>query len=73
MIRKELMAAMKADRRTTFLEKLSGCRRERRRRTSPKQKRPWPQRTPHKPPKPPQLLTMNEKEKALLSRLNAVA
>lgn len=73
VIRTELMAAMKADRRATYLERLSGCRRERRVRTSPKQKRPWPQRTPHKPPKPPQLLTMNDKEKALLSRLNAVA
>jgi hypothetical protein len=73
VIRRELMAAMKADRRATYLERLSGCRRERRERTSPKQKRQWPRRTPHTAPKPPRLLTMNEKEKALLSRLNAVA
>jgi hypothetical protein len=72
-VRKELNAARKADRRESYRERLARCARERRKRTSPKQKRVWPQRTPHKPPKPPHLLTMNEKQKALLSRLNAVA
>jgi hypothetical protein len=73
VIRQELVAAMKPDRRTTYLERLGRCTRDRRARTSGKQKREWPRRTPHVPPKPPQLLTMNEKEKALFSRLNAVA
>jgi len=73
VIRQELVAAMRPDRRTSYLERLGRCTRERRARTSRKQKRAWPQRTPHKPPKPPRLLTMNDKEKALLSRLNAVA
>jgi hypothetical protein len=72
-VRKELQAAMKADRRESYRERLARCARERRQRTSAKQKRAWPQRTPHKPPKPPHLLTMNEKQKALLSRLNTVA
>jgi hypothetical protein len=72
-MRKELQAAMKADRRESYRDRLARSARERRKRTSAKQKRAWPQRTPHKPPKPPRLLTMNEKEKALLSRLNAVA
>jgi hypothetical protein len=72
-VRTELNAARKADRRASYRDRLARCRRERRKRTSPKQKRAWPQRTPHKPPKPPRLLTMNEKQKALLSRLNAVA
>jgi hypothetical protein len=72
-VRKELRAAMKADRRESYRERLARSARERRKRTSPKQKRVWPQRTPHKPPKPPRLLTMNEQLKALLSRLNAVA
>jgi hypothetical protein len=73
VIRQELIAAMTPDRRTSYLERLGRCARERRARTSVKQKRAWPQRTPHVPPKPPQLLTMSDKEKALLSRLNAVA
>lgn len=72
-VRQELRAAMKADRRQSYRDRLARCRRERRKRTSQKQKREWPQRTPHKPPKPPRLLTMNEEQKALLSKLNAVA
>ena len=72
-VRRELNAARKADRRESYRDRLARCRRERRERTSPKRKRAWPQRTPHKPPKPPKLLTMNAKEKALLSSLNAVA
>lgn len=72
-VRKELQAAMKPDRRESYRDRLARCERERRQRTSPKQKRAWPQRTPHKPPRPPRLLTMNDKQKALLSSLNAVA
>jgi hypothetical protein len=72
-VRKELQAAMRSDRRESYRDRLARCQRERRERTSAKQKRVWPQRTPHKPPKPPRLLTMDEQQKALLSRLNAVA
>ncbi len=72
-VRAELKAAMKPDRRESYRERLARGQRERRARTSAKQKRAWPQRTPHKPPKPPHLLTMNAKEKALLSSLNVVA
>ena len=72
-VRAELKAAMKADRRESYRERLARCARERRQRASAKQKRAWPQRTPHKPPKPPRLLTMNEEQKALLAGLNAVA
>lgn len=73
VIRAELVAAMRPDRRAAYTDRLGRCTRERRERASAKQKRGWPQRTPHKPPKPPKLLTMNDKEKALLSSLNAVA
>jgi hypothetical protein len=73
VMRQELIAAMKPDRHASCLERLGRCARERRERTKSKQKREWPRRTPHVPPKPPQLLTMSEKEKALFSRLNAVA
>ena len=72
-VRKELRSAMKRDRREGYRDRLARCQRERRERTSAKQKRAWPQRTPHKPPKPPRLLTMNDEQKALLSSLNAVA
>jgi hypothetical protein len=73
VMRQELRAAMKPARRGTYAERLGGCERERRARGSDKQKREWPRRTPHVPPKPPLLLTMNDKEKALFSRLNAVS
>jgi hypothetical protein len=72
VIRTELWAAMKLDRRQPYAERLSRCRRERRERTSPKEKRQWPRRTPHKPPKPPTLRTMDNKEKSVFSRLNAL-
>lgn len=70
VVRAELAAAMRPDRRVPYRERLSACRRERRRRTSSKSKRPWPQRTPHKPPRPPRLRTMTDRETALLVRLN---
>jgi hypothetical protein len=73
VMRRELRTQMGPDRRGTYLERLSRCTRERRERTRGKQKRSWPQRTPHVPPRPPQLLTMNDQQKALFSRLNAVA
>jgi hypothetical protein len=69
VVRGELTAAMRPDRRKSYVGHLVRCRRDRRQRTSAKQKREWPGRTPHEPPKPPRLLTMNEKEKALFSRM----
>ena len=71
-VRNELKAVMKPDRRVSYRDRLAQSMRERRPRTSQKMKREWPQRTPHKAPKSPILLTMNEKEKALFSRLNAI-
>jgi len=62
-IRDELRAARPRPRRG-FGRRLAAARRERRERTSAKVKRHWPQRTPHKPPKPPRLLTLGEEEKA---------
>jgi Transposase DDE domain len=70
VIRKELLAALRIDRRASYVEGMQRCARERRQRTSAKQKRAWPQRTPHKPPKPPRLLTMSDEQKALFSRQN---
>ena len=71
--REQLRAAMRPVRRDDYRGRLMRCQRERRDRTSPKQKREWPRRKPHKPPKPPRLLTMNDEQKALLSAFNAAA
>ena len=66
-IRAELRAT-RPRRRPSFGRRLAEARRERRERCSAKAKRPWPQRTPHKPPKPPRLLTLGEAEKARILR-----
>jgi hypothetical protein len=46
-----------------FGERISRAQRERRMRTSAKQKREWPRRKPHAPPHPPVLLKLTEKQK----------
>ena len=56
-----------------YHERLQQAQRERRERTSAKASRPWPRRTPHQPPKPPQLLRLTAEQKALISRLEATA
>lgn len=71
-VREELRAAMRRDHRESYRDRLARSARERRTRTSPKQKRAWPQRTAHQPPKPPRLLTMDDEQKALLASLNPV-
>jgi hypothetical protein len=62
-VRAELAAA-RPRRRPAFGRRLAEARRAWRERCSAKAKRPWPQRTPHKPPKPPRLLPLGEGEKA---------
>lgn len=52
---------------------LRAARGEQRKRTSPKASREWPRRKPHKPPKPPQLLTLSVAQKCLLTRLASQA
>ncbi len=72
-VRRELVAVMPRAPRASYRERLGLCLRERRVRTTAKQKRAWPQRTPHVPPRPPQLLMMSDQEKALYSWVMAVA
>ena len=64
-IRRELQAAAGPRRRAAFRNRLASARREKRERTSAKEKRPWPRRVPHKAPKPPQLLTLPTDAKGL--------
>jgi hypothetical protein len=56
-----------------YYDKLKQAVRERRERTSAKAIRPWPRRTPHKPPKPPKILTLTEAQKARILLLEAAA
>jgi len=42
-------------------------------RTSAKASRDWPRRKPHKPPKPPKLLTLTDTQKSFLDKLNGQA
>jgi hypothetical protein len=47
-----------------YVRRLAHTQRERRKRTTPKEKRQWPRRKPHKPPNPPKLLTITSDLKA---------
>jgi len=49
-----------------FTERISHAQRERRMRTTPKQKREWPRRKDHKPPHPPLLLRLTDQQKAAI-------
>lgn len=52
----------------TYLTRLKQQRRDRRRKRRNQVRRPWPTRTPHRPPKPPRILKMGTKLKALLEQ-----
>lgn len=71
-IRQELYGLLRRG-HAKYYERLQQAKRERRVRTSAKARRPWPRRKPHKPPKPPQLLTLTVTQKALISRLEKAA
>jgi hypothetical protein len=66
-IRRELDGI--ANRRlASYHRRVQGCRADSREQTSPKATREWPRRKPHKPPKPPVLHTLSERQKALLKQ-----
>lgn len=66
-IRREIDAAPRR-RVKSYRQRLDGCRAVDRKQTSPKATREWPRRKPHKPPKPPILHALNEKQKVLLNQ-----
>jgi Transposase DDE domain len=68
-IRKEIEATLRGRARAGFLKRLSEAKRERRNRTSNKQKRVWPRRKPHKQPGAPKLLPLSDELKALLHKI----
>jgi hypothetical protein len=49
-----------------FTERIARAERERRERTSAKEKREWPRRKPHTPPHPPILLMLTDEQKTIL-------
>ncbi len=66
-IRRELESAAPR-RRPSYHERLAGCRATHRVQRSPKVRRAWPRRKPHKPPKPPVLHVLNAEQKVLLDQ-----
>jgi hypothetical protein len=69
LIRQEIHAALSGRARSGYLKRLSKAERERRRRSSAKEKRPWPRRKPHKQPGAPNILTLSDELKALLEQV----
>jgi hypothetical protein len=68
-VRREIGAAGPR-RRRRLGARLRQAQRERRRRTSAKQRRPWPGRAPHRAPKPPRFLKLTKELKAVLDGIN---
>lgn len=72
-IRRVVSGSLAGKSRRDFGWRLRQSQRERRDRTTPKEKRPWPRRKPHKPPGPPQILTLTKAQKHLLSQCQTIA
>lgn len=72
-IRAELMGQQDLGSPTSYGRRLASAKRERRVRKTSKVKRPWPRRTDHKPPKPPKILTLSSRQKAIICRLEREA
>ena len=71
-IRAEMYGLLRS-RQNRYYKRLQQAQRERRVRTSAKATRVWPRRKPHKPPKPPRILTLTKKQKARISKLGSAA
>jgi hypothetical protein len=54
--------------RNPFTQRLTKAHRERRTRTTPKEKRQWPRRKRHEPPKPPRILTLTDELKSHIQK-----
>lgn len=67
-IRREMNSAA-PKRRQRYGKRLRQAQRECRQRTTPKEKRVWASRTPHKPPKQPKILKLTDEGKAAINQL----
>jgi hypothetical protein len=65
-VRGEMKAASRREK--SYDQRLKGCGAATRGQQSAKARRVWPRRKPHKPPAPPILHTLTERQKALLKR-----
>ena len=72
-IRKEIQSAQAGRHRKNFGRRLRKAFRDRRQRSTPKERRIWPGRAPHKEPKPPNILMLPEDLKAILDQLKSPA
>jgi hypothetical protein len=68
-IRKEIKNAPANRRQKSFAERMKKAQREQRERQTPKERRPWPSRAPHEPPKPPEILKLTAEQNAILDGL----
>jgi len=68
-IRAEIRVLLPQGRPGRWRERLAEARREQRRRTSSKAKRVWPRRKPSKPPRPPRILKLTDKQQRLIHEL----
>ena len=69
-IRREIQAAVGRRRRRSYGQRLhQAAPRQRRQRTTAKQRRPWPARAAHQAPKPPRFLKLTEELNALLEKI----
>jgi hypothetical protein len=67
-IRTELRVAQACQRRKSFGKRLQKAQREQRQRTTAKERRPWPSREPHEPPKPPAILKLPDALQAVVDK-----
>ena len=51
-----------------FSERIAQAQRERRARTTPKEKRQWPRRKSHAPPPPPLILTLTDQQNVIVNQ-----
>jgi hypothetical protein len=68
-IRKEITTASRTRKNKSFAKRLQKARRDQRKRQTPKERRPWPSRAPHAPPKPPEILKLKSEHHAMLDAL----
>ena len=68
-IRKEINSAIANRRQKSFAKRMKESQREQRERRTPKERRPWPSRAPHEPPKPPEILKLTAEQNAILDEL----
>ena len=66
--RREMEALARGKVKAGYLKRAGQCLRERRRRSSGKQKRVWPGRQDHKPPKPPRIRELADDRKVLFDQ-----